>query len=68
MARMTQAALGVGCLAGGAPLPAAQWSFAPQVSLAMDSDSNRYLDIENRASQSAAVEAVASEVSIAVAA
>ena len=46
MARMTQAALGIGCLAGGAPaLHAAQWSFAPQASVAVDDDSNRYLGV-----------------------
>jgi hypothetical protein len=53
MARMTQAALGIGCLAGGAPaLQAAQWSFAPQASIWMDDDSNRYLEVGARNSQS----------------
>jgi hypothetical protein len=53
MARMTQAALGIGCLAGGAPtLHAAQWSFAPQASMWMDDDSNRYLGTDARNSQS----------------
>jgi hypothetical protein len=56
MARMTQAALGIGCLAGGAPvLHAAQWSFSPQASIWVDDDSNRYLGIDARASQSAYV-------------
>ena len=46
MARMTQAALGIGYLAGGAPaLHAAQWSFAPQASVSVDDDSNRYLGV-----------------------
>jgi hypothetical protein len=56
MTRMTQAALGIGCLAGGAPaLHAAQWSFAPQASIWMDDDSNRYLGVGGRSSQSAYV-------------
>jgi hypothetical protein len=53
MARMTQAALGIGCLAGGAPaLHAAQWSLAPQASIWVDDDSNRYLSVDARNSQS----------------
>ncbi len=53
MTRMTQAAIGIGCLAGGAPpLHAAQWSFAPQAGIWMDDDSNRYLAAEARNSQS----------------
>jgi hypothetical protein len=53
MARMTQAALGVGCLAGGAPAAhAAQWSIAPQVSVGIDDDSNRYLSLPAINSQS----------------
>lgn len=53
MARMTQAALGVGCLAGGAPaLHAAQWSFAPQASISVDDDSNRYLGVDAPNTQS----------------
>jgi hypothetical protein len=50
---MTQAVLGVGCLAGGAPLAhAAQWSFAPQANVGVDNDSNRYLEANAPASQS----------------
>jgi hypothetical protein len=46
MARVTQAALGIGCVAGGAPaVHAAQWSFAPQASVSVDDDSNRYLSV-----------------------
>jgi hypothetical protein len=53
MTRMTQAALGIGCLAGGTPAAhAAQWSFAPQASIWVDDDSNRYLRIDARNSQS----------------
>jgi hypothetical protein len=53
MIRMTQTALGIGCLAGGAPvLHGAQWSFAPQASVWVDDDSNRYLGIDARNSQS----------------
>jgi hypothetical protein len=53
MARVTQAALGIGCLSGGAPaLHAAQWSFAPQASLSVDDDSNRYLGADARNTQS----------------
>jgi hypothetical protein len=56
MARMTQAALGIGCLAGSGPaLHAAQWSFAPQASISIDSDSNRYLNTDPHNSQSAFV-------------
>ena len=55
MTRMTQAALGVGCLAGGAPAHAAQWSFAPQVSVWVDDDSNRYLSTAPNLTQSAYV-------------
>jgi hypothetical protein len=56
MTRMTQTALGIGCLAGGTPaLQAAQWSFAPQASVWVDTDSNRYLGVEARGSQSAYV-------------
>jgi hypothetical protein len=53
MTRMTQAALGVGYLASGAPAAhAAEWSFAPQVSVSVDDDSNRYLGLPAIASQS----------------
>jgi len=53
MTRMRQAALGIGCLAGGtSQLHAAQWSFAPQASIWMDEDSNRYLSAGARDSQS----------------
>jgi hypothetical protein len=54
MTRMTQAALGVGCLAGGAPpAQAGQWSIAPQVSVWVDNDSNRYLSLPAASTQSA---------------
>ena len=54
MTRMTHTALGVGCLAGGSPLAhAAEWSFAPQVSVWVDDDSNRYLNLPAITSQSA---------------
>jgi hypothetical protein len=53
MTRMTQAALGVGCLAGGAPAHAGQWSIAPQVSVWVDNDSNRYLSLPASNTQSA---------------
>jgi hypothetical protein len=56
MTRMTQAALGAGCLAGGPPLAhAAEWSVAPQVSVWIDNDSNRYLSLPTTDSQSAYV-------------
>lgn len=56
MTRMTQAALGVGCLAGGQPAAhAAQWSFAPQASVWVDNDSNRYLSLPATTTQSAYV-------------
>ncbi len=56
MTRMTQAALGIGCLAGGTPAAhAAQWSFAPQASIWVDNDSNRYLGIDAANSQSVSV-------------
>jgi hypothetical protein len=56
MTRMTQAALGVGCLAGGTGAAhAAQWSFAPQASIWIDDDSNRYLSVPSSNSQSAYV-------------
>lgn len=53
MTRMTQAALGVGYLAGVSPaLHAAQWSFAPTVNVSVDDDSNRYLTEQAVVSQS----------------
>lgn len=53
MTRMTQAAIGVGCLAGGQPVAhAAEWSIAPQASLWVDDDSNRYLAANASGSQS----------------
>jgi hypothetical protein len=53
MTRMTQVALGVGCLASGKPaVHAAEWSFAPQVSISADDDSNRYLNANASDSQS----------------
>ncbi|HTC52169.1 MAG TPA: hypothetical protein VK700_09560 [Steroidobacteraceae bacterium] len=56
MTRMTQAALGVGCLAGGPPpAHAAEWSIAPQASIWLDNDSNRYLSLPATTTQSAYV-------------
>ncbi|HEV2703519.1 MAG TPA: hypothetical protein VGV09_17975 [Steroidobacteraceae bacterium] len=50
---MTQAAVGVGYLAGGVPFAhAGQWSIAPQVSVWVDNDSNRYLDLPATTTQS----------------
>lgn len=56
MTRMTQAALGVGCVAGGVSgVNAAQWSFAPQATLTVDDDNNRYLGLPAATTQSAFV-------------
>ncbi len=54
-----QATLGLACVIGTVktPIRAADWTIAPAISLLVDNDSNRYLQAEGEASQSASVTA-----------